>query len=223
VTGVVQALLRRYARGEAAAVAPWIVGRRVLDVGAGEAYVAAALRECAAASVLSADVGLFARAPGPYVVCDGGRLPLADGAVDTTLLLFTLHHCADPERVLDEALRVTRRRLLVLESVYRNRRDRFWLDLLDGRVNRFRHGGRMAPALAVRPAPGWLELFRARGLDVRAMQWLGSRLERLIHQPLLFVLDVPSAPGDRPGEDGRGTAGVDGARAPARPAAGTRA
>lgn len=187
---IVPRLLRRYARGEAAAVAPWIVGDRVLDLGAGEAYVAAALRERTGAAVISADVGPFARVRAPYVVFDGRRLPFADGAVDTTLLLLTLHHCADVERVLDEAVRVTRHRLLVMESVYRNRLDRFWLDLLDGRVNRFRHAGHMAPALAFRPAAAWHAAFTDRGLGVRATCWLGSRLERLVHHPVLFVLDV---------------------------------
>lgn len=193
MSAIMHALLRRYARGEAAAVAQWIVGRRVLDLGAGEGYVAAALRERTGARVVSADVGPFSRVREPYLVFDGGRLPLADGGVDTTFLLLMLHHCADAERVLDEAVRVTRHRLLVMESVYRNRRDRFWLDLLDGRVNRFRHAGHMPPALGFRPAAAWQRLFTARDLDLRAVRWLGSRLERLVHHPVLFVLDVPGA------------------------------
>jgi SAM-dependent methyltransferase len=163
----------------------------VLDLGAGEGYVAAALRARTGASVVSADVGPFARAGGPYVVFDGRRLPLAAGAVDTTLVLLTLHHCADPERVLDEAVRVTRHRLLVTESVSRNRRDRFWLDLLDGRVNRLRHAGRMPPALGFRSPEEWQRLFAARALEIRAIRRLGSPLERLIHHPVLYVLDVP--------------------------------
>jgi SAM-dependent methyltransferase len=190
VSAIVEALLRRYAHGQAAAVAPWIVGRRVLDVGAGEAYVAAALRQRTGASVVSADVGPFGRVREPYFVFDGRRLPLPDGAVDTTLLLLVLHHCVDPERVLDEAVRITRHRVLVMESVYRNRLDRWWLDLLDGRVNRFRHAGHMPPALAFRPTAAWRRLFTDRGLGVRATCWLGSRLERLVHHPVLFVLDV---------------------------------
>ena len=48
----------------------------------------------------------------------------------------------------------------------------------------------MPAALGFRSAGGWSRLFTDRDLDVRATRWLGSRLERLIHHPVLFVLDV---------------------------------
>jgi SAM-dependent methyltransferase len=186
-------VLRRYAEAEAAAVAPLVRGRRVLDLGGAEAYVATALRRRTGAWVCAVDVGPFRRAPGPYLHYDGVRLPFPAGAFDTTLLLLTLHHCADPEAVLDEAVRVTRRRLVVTESVYRNRRERFWLDLLDGRLNRRRHGGDMPVPLAFRPPAGWEALFASRGLRVCERRWLGAWWERLVHHPLLFVLERAAA------------------------------
>ena len=187
---LLQSFLRRYARAEALAVAPFVVGRRVLDLGAGEGYVAAALRTRSRAWVCSCDVGAFGRAPGPYVAYDGRRLPFPDGAFDTTLMLLTLHHCHDPEAVLDEALRVTARRLVVTESVYRNRRQRFWLDLLDARLNGHRHGGAMNPPRAFRALGGWRALFASRGLRPLATRALGSWWERRVHHPALFVLGV---------------------------------
>jgi SAM-dependent methyltransferase len=186
---VVDALLRRYAAGEAADVLPFVLGPRVLDLGAGEGWVTSILAGHGFTPV-GADVGSFARAPVPYVVYDGWRLPFGDAAFETTLLLLTLHHCEKPEAVLDEAVRVTRRRLVVTESVVRNRLDRAWLDLLDGRFNRLRHGGRMPPALDFRGSEEWERLFASRDLALRAARWLGGRLERLVHHPRLFVLDV---------------------------------
>lgn len=186
------AFLRRYARMEAAAVAPFLAGDRILDLGAGEGYVAEALRQRAGVRLCSVDVGAFRRASGPYVVYDGARLPFGDGAFDTTLILLALHHCARPEAVLDEALRVTRRRLIVMESTYRNRRQRFWLTFLDGRLNAHRHGGRMLPPLSCRPPEGWEALFAGRGLWPAASRWLGPWWERLVHHPILFVLDKAS-------------------------------
>ncbi|OGK99757.1 MAG: hypothetical protein A3E31_05100 [Candidatus Rokubacteria bacterium RIFCSPHIGHO2_12_FULL_73_22] len=186
---MLQAFLRQYARGEAAAVRPFLVGRRVLDLGAGEGYVAAALH--GRAWTCSVDVGSFRRAAGPYVAYDGARLPFAEATFDTTLLLLALHHCVAPETVLDEARRVTRARLVVLESVWRTRAERLWLDLLDGRLNGLRHGGRMPAALRFRRPEEWHALFEARGLRTVATRWLGGRWERLVHHPLLFVLDVP--------------------------------
>ncbi|PYO19847.1 MAG: hypothetical protein DMD88_14015 [Candidatus Rokuibacteriota bacterium] len=187
---LLQAFLRRYAHDEARALLPWVRGPRLLDLGAGEGWVAEALRTRAAVWACAVDVGPFRLATEPYVVYDGARLPFGDGAFDTTLLSLALHHAETPEAVLDEAVRVTRGRLLVVESVYRDRVERFWLDLLDGHLNRHRHGGRMNVPLAFRRPAEWRALFESRGLRVVATDWLGSRLERLVHHPLLYVLDT---------------------------------
>src|SRR5262245_27274798 len=187
------ALLRRYASGEAAAVAPHVRGRRVLDLGAAEGWVAAALGATTSVWACGADVGPHRRAPGAYVVYDGARLPFGAGVFDTTLALLPLHHWPAPGTVLAEAVRVTRQRLIVTESVWRTRLERFWLVTLDGRLNGLRHEGRMAPAVSVRRPEQWRELFRSRGLTIAHEQWLGSRCERLVHHPLLVVLDVPGA------------------------------
>ena len=113
---LVDLFMRRYAEGQAADVAPFIEGPRLLDLGAGEGYVAAALARRGQHAVC-ADVGPFRRVPIPYVVYDGRRLPFRDATFDTTFVLLTLHHCAAPAATLDEAIRVTRGRLIVTESV----------------------------------------------------------------------------------------------------------
>jgi len=186
---LLQAFLCRYAKGEAAAVAPFLVGGRLLDLGAGEGYVAAALRKRTGGWICSVDVGPFRRAEGPYLIYDGARLPFRNGTFDTALILLALHHCTAPEAVLDEALRVTRRRLIVIESVYRNRLERFWLDFFDGRLNSYRHDGEMNTPFAFRSREDWQGLFDSRGLRTVESRWLGSWWERLVHHPALFVLD----------------------------------
>jgi SAM-dependent methyltransferase len=139
---------------------------------------------------VAVDVGPFRRAPRiPYVVYDGWRLPFRDGAFDTTLMLLMLHHCERPDAVIAEAVRVTRERVLVTESVYRNRVDLWWLRRLDRPLNRLRHGGSMPGPRGFRRAEEWLEWFAEQGLAARETRWLGSRWERLVHHPVLFVLE----------------------------------
>jgi SAM-dependent methyltransferase len=186
---LLQALLRRYAESEAEAIAPFLVGGRLLDLGAGEGYVAAALRRRTGIWACGVDIGCYQRMSMPYLIYDGARLPFGDATFDTTLISLALHHCADPEAVLDEALRVTRSRLIILESVYRNRWERFCLERLDGWLNRYRHAGEMHLPLTFKRSEEWQQLFEARPLQTVDRRWLGSRWERLVHQPLLFVLD----------------------------------
>lgn len=54
----------------------------------------------------------------PFLRCEEGRpLPVSKG-YDTVLLLMALHHSSDPAALLREAWRVTRRRLIIIESVF---------------------------------------------------------------------------------------------------------
>jgi hypothetical protein len=106
---------------------------------------------------------------------------------------LALHHCADPAAVLDEALRVTGARLIILESAYRNQWERFCLERLDGGFNHYRHGGDMHPAFAFKRFDEWQRIFAARSLETVDRRWLGSRWERLVHQPALFVLEKPAS------------------------------
>jgi SAM-dependent methyltransferase len=186
---LLQAFLRRYAASEAAAIAPFLAGSRLLDLGAGEGYVATALRQRTEVWACAVDIGPYQRTSEPYLIYDGARLPFREATFDTTLISLALHHCAEPEWVVDEAVRVTRSRLIILESVYRNRWEHFWLGRLDGCLNRYRHQGEMHTPLAFKSPQQWQQLFDGRHLRTVARRWLGSWGERLVHQPLLFVLD----------------------------------
>jgi ArsR family transcriptional regulator len=79
---------------------------------------------------------------------DLARLPLGDGAVDVALLSQALHHAADPEQVLAEAVRVLKPggRLLVLdlreheEQWVRTRFGDRWLGFSDAALERLLEG-----------------------------------------------------------------------------------
>ena len=160
---------------------------RVLDLGAGEGYVGEAMAQALGADVHLADVLDLNRTSLPHVRYDGRTLPFEDDAFDVTVLYFVLHHAEDPERVLHEALRVTRGRVLVAESVYRGVWDRRLLTFLDRWANRLRSGGRMAAQeghLHFRTSAEWRRAFERVGADVRAEEKRG----RWVHKQALFAL-----------------------------------
>ena len=54
------------------------------------------------------------------VLYDGQNLPFQDKSFDISMLITVLHHCPDPEQVFSEAVRVSCKRLFILEDVYNN-------------------------------------------------------------------------------------------------------
>jgi SAM-dependent methyltransferase len=105
-----------FRRHEAAytALAPFVVGARVLEAGCGEGYGAAALREHAR-SVLAVDYDDAAarHAARTYPDVDVlraelSRLPLADGAVEVVSNLQVIEHLWDQEAFVAECARVLR-------------------------------------------------------------------------------------------------------------------
>ncbi len=141
----------------------------VLDLGAGEGYVGAALARRANAEVALADVVDMNRTDLPHTVYDGETLPYADDTFDVCVLYYVLHHCACPERVLTEALRVTRYRVLIVESVYTSPTHRRLLRGLDIAANRLRSAGDMADQemhLAFRRQADWERTIVACGGQV---------------------------------------------------------
>src|SRR5262249_20928989 len=100
-------------------------GDRVLDVGAGDCLLDELLMKKIGCKVVSVDVDDYNRTSLPLDLYDGQRLPYDDDSFDVILLIFVLHHAADPRAVLEEARRVCRGRVIVFEDVNRNFWDRW--------------------------------------------------------------------------------------------------
>lgn len=66
-------------------------------------------------------------------VYDGEKLPFDSNSFDISLLITVLHHCPNPEKVFQEAVRVSKSRIFVLEDVYSNSVMKYltwWMDSL---------------------------------------------------------------------------------------------
>lgn len=54
------------------------------------------------------------------LIYNGTKLPFPDKTFDASLLITVLHHCKNPEQVFEEALRVSSKKMIILEDVYSN-------------------------------------------------------------------------------------------------------
>jgi SAM-dependent methyltransferase len=93
----------------------WAAGARTaLDVATGGGHVARRLRE-AGLEVVTSDP-----APGmrPDVVSRAESLPFADGAFDVVACRTAAHHFADPAAAVREMARVSRDRVLLVDTIF---------------------------------------------------------------------------------------------------------
>lgn len=167
-------------------------GETVLDLGAGTGRVSAWLARRVGVRPVLADLVEYRnrRRDLPFLHMDDPlRVPAPDRAFDVVLLLFALHHNpyeAQP-RVLAEACRLARRRLVVLEDTPTGRLDRAFNVFWD-RVLNLRHG--VPTPFAFRTVPEWLAVFGELGLRAVHVETYRAKWPTLMtYHHTLFVLD----------------------------------
>lgn len=168
-------------------------GVEVLDLGSGTGRISRWLARRVGIRPTLAEVEDYGNRVGdfPFILMrDPLRVPAEDGAFDSVVMLFVLHHMpawGDQERLVAEAARVARRRLLVIEDTPTSRVDR-WLNVAWDWLLNLRHG--VPTPFTFRTAEGWREVFERSGLKVRRADTYRARWPTLMtYHHTLFVLD----------------------------------
>ena len=175
-------------------VAPWLGrGQTLLDLGAGTGFISRWLRDRVGVRPTLTDVVSYRnreRSLEFIALDDPFRVPVADGSFDAVMLLFVFHHVDTfevQERLLDEAVRIARTRLIVLEDTPGSRLDLVFNKGWDWLLNR-RH--RVPTPFTFRGAEQWTDLFKARDLSIVHAETYRPKWPSLMTYPhSLFVLD----------------------------------
>lgn len=139
-------------------------GGSVLDVGSGNGDIAHRLqRDGGAASVCGIDVIAYPDPLVPTVAFDGARIPYDDHTFDLVTLIDVLHHTDHPGRLLAEAVRVSRGRVVIKDHYWVTPFDRWVLSLSDYLGNKA--DGVALPYTFLR-LEQWAALFDDLGLTV---------------------------------------------------------
>lgn len=185
---IVQPLLRRRAAWKTWQILPALAGLEsphILDLGASEGYVTEALAvRLRHPSFTLADVADRFRVPFPQMTYDGIRLPFPNAHFDASIATYALHHCADPLATLTEMARVSRYRVVLLESWGRTHLLRLLLAAVDVTANALR-GGSWTERVRYRSIPEWSALAGASGLHLVRSTDLGG----LFHAKLLLEFE----------------------------------
>ena len=170
-------------------------GWEVLDLGSGTGRLMRWLTSRVELQPTLADVVEFGNRVGgfPYVRLDHPlETPFEDRSFDAVLMLFVLHHVAgweEQEALLGEALRISRRRLILIEDTPLSHADRLFNTAWDWALN-LRHG--VPKPFSFRTVEGWRRVFRGLGLTERAVETYRPMWPTLrTYRHTLFVLDRP--------------------------------
>ena len=143
---------------------------KVLDVGTGTGFVAAGIKEAKNQNIICVDVRLnLLNESKTVIIYDGKKLPFPDGSFDTVLLITVLHHCKHPLKVLDEALRVTSKNVIVMEDLFESRIEK-WLTLIEDSIVNWEFRGHPH---SNKNEKDWMKVFAAKNLNVVNFQKFG--------------------------------------------------
>ena len=141
-------------------------GEEVLDFGCGSGATAHYLKE-AGRRVSGCDIKDHRKHKDfPFKLTERIKAPFKDESFDAVILAFVLHHCAkDQEKVLREAVRVARKKVIVLEDVPNSGTEEAWVRALDIVCN-LPHG--VQTNMVYHSEKGWERVFNDAGLEVKA-------------------------------------------------------
>ena len=162
-------------------------GEKVLDVGAGDGLVAKRIRDRLQADVMIVDVVDYNLTDMRLIKYDGKRLPFPDSTFDKVLLSVVLHHCEDPMDVLDEAIRVSKKNIVVIESVFFSAFGKYWSYLIDWYWNRLLH--KVPCPLNHKTPEKWESIFTKKGLKICDSLYLGIDIWYLPEWHYLYYLE----------------------------------
>lgn len=160
----------------------------LLDVGSGEGRIGEAFAS-AGRPVQLMDTSDYNLTRLPFKIYNGVQIPFPDKAFTYSLAVNLLHHAQEPMALLKEMLRVTEKRVVIIESVYINEAQRRFNMFFDWFYNRIISDDVALPCNFNSPE-GWEYLFRRAGFSVTASVELGLNQILMPEYLWLYTIDV---------------------------------
>lgn len=135
-------MVNPYVHKQRVILLPYLTGvKKMLDFGCGDLSLAKALKKMLPdARITGVDVvDSGGSAAGiDFRLYNGKRLPWKDNTFDAAIAYHVFHHCSDPKAAFIDVSRVTKKTILLVEPVYRNALDLFFMKILDRLNNGWR-------------------------------------------------------------------------------------
>lgn len=135
----------------------------ILDIGTGTGFVASGIKKRNKQNVVCVDVrrNLLNKSRS-VIIYDGKKLPFSDNSFHTVLLIAVLHHCKNSLIVLDEAIRVSSKQIIIMEDLFDSRLEK-WVTFIEDSIVNWEFRGHPH---SNRSEKEWLILFKRKFLKV---------------------------------------------------------
>lgn len=152
----------------------YIIGKKILDLGAGNGLLALEIKKQLDKEVILVDIIDYNYTDLPLMLYSPeGKVPLVDEEVDTTILYTVLHHASDPKYLLEEATRVTRQRLIIKEAYIEEDEIRITNSFVDWFYNRVIGDEDINVPLNFLKMDAWKQLLKSYGFEVIETNYVG--------------------------------------------------
>lgn len=114
---------------EASVLSPFIEGK-TLSIGCGNGSVEALINK----GIVGVEVLKYGNPRIPIKIYNGKKLPFKNNCFDTVIIAYVFHHVRNEDQIhaiLKEALRVSKKKIVVLEQIYKNKIQLLLLKLFD--------------------------------------------------------------------------------------------
>lgn len=170
---------------------PYLVGDNILDLGAGNGLLGEAISINTGKNVFLVDVVNYNLSSLPMnIFAQGNTVPFEDKSVDTTIIYLVLHHSDNPVKTLQEAIRVTKKRIIIMEGYIDDefmKESNIFFDWFCNRV--LLHSDINVP-LNFHTTNDWEKIFQQNKLSVQFKNILGIDEPKAPEYHVLYVLDL---------------------------------
>jgi len=171
-------------------VKDYIVGEKILDLGAGNGLLALEINKQLDKEVVLVDVVDYNYSDLPLILYNPeDKIPLADEEVDTTILYTVLHHASDPEHLLEEVTRVTKKRLIIMEGYIEKDDIRMTNSFFDWFYNRVIGDEDINVPLNFLKVKGWGKILKSYGFDMIETIYVGICEPLVPEHQILIIAD----------------------------------
>lgn len=137
---------------------------KILDIGCGNGIFSKKLKDFFHADLIGVDLQDRRTADIPFKLVSGENLPFADNTFDVVFINFLLHHTSDCQKVLAEAKRVSKRKIIIYEDLKEN-----FIDDLSFLFHKFTYKLFFRPynlIVSFKSEKEWEEIFKNLGLKI---------------------------------------------------------